>query len=47
VSAPLASSGGGATAAPMVLVMITGVFASLFSFVVLARPRATGTVVES
>ncbi len=39
-SAPLASSGGGVTAAPMIWVMIVGVVGSLFAYLVLARPSA-------
>jgi DHA1 family bicyclomycin/chloramphenicol resistance-like MFS transporter len=39
ISAPLASSGGGATAVPMIIVMIVGVTGSLASFLFLARPR--------
>jgi DHA1 family bicyclomycin/chloramphenicol resistance-like MFS transporter len=38
VSAPLASSGGAATAAPMIWVMLVGVVGSLFSYLVVARP---------
>lgn len=38
VSAPLASSGGAETAAPMIWVMIAGTVGSLFAFVVVARP---------
>jgi len=39
-SAPLASSGGAATAAPMICVMIAGLAGSLFAYLVLARPSA-------
>ncbi len=38
ISAPLASSGGGATAVPMIWVMIVGVVGSLFAYLVIARP---------
>ncbi len=44
VSAPLASSGGAATAVPMIWVMITGVAGSIFAFLVLSRPSAGRTV---
>ena len=40
VSAPLASSGGAETAAPMIWVMIVGTVGSLFAFLVIARPSA-------
>jgi DHA1 family bicyclomycin/chloramphenicol resistance-like MFS transporter len=40
VSAPLASSGGGTTAVPMIWVMLVGLSGSLFCFLVVARPRA-------
>jgi MFS transporter, DHA1 family, multidrug resistance protein len=40
-AAPIASSGGATTAVPMILVMIVGVAGSLFSYLVLARPRST------
>ena len=39
-SAPIASSGGAATAVPMIWVMIVGVIGSLFSYLVLARPSS-------
>ncbi len=39
-SAPLASSGGAATAVPMIWVMIAGVVGSLFAYLVIARPAA-------
>ena len=39
-SAPLASSGGAATAVPMICVMIVGVVGSLFAYLVIARPAA-------
>jgi MFS transporter, DHA1 family, multidrug resistance protein len=39
-SAPLASSGGGSTAVPMVWVMIIGIVGAAFSYLVLARPGA-------
>lgn len=39
VSAPLASSGGGETAVPMIVVMIVGVTFSVLSFSLLARQR--------
>ena len=39
-SAPLASSGGAATAVPMICVMIVGVVGSLFAYLVIARPVA-------
>ena len=39
-SAPLASSGGSATAAPMIWVMIAGVVGSLVAFLVVARSSA-------
>jgi DHA1 family bicyclomycin/chloramphenicol resistance-like MFS transporter len=38
VSAPVASSGGAVTAAPMIWVMVGGVVGSLFAYLVLARP---------
>lgn len=38
VSAPLASSGGGETAVPMIWVMLVGVAGSLLSYLILARP---------
>jgi MFS transporter, DHA1 family, multidrug resistance protein len=40
ISAPLASSGGGVTAVPMIWVMIVGVVGSLFAYLVIARPAA-------
>ena len=40
VAAPLASSGGGTTAVPMIWVMIIGAVGSLFAFIVVARPAA-------
>ena len=40
ISAPLASSGGGVTAVPMIWVMIVGVVGSLFAYLVIARPSA-------
>jgi Major Facilitator Superfamily len=46
-SAPLASSGGGATAVPMIWVMIAGVAGSLFAYLVLARPSADRTIEPS
>ena len=46
-SAPLASSGGAATAVPMIWVMIAGVAGSLFAYLVLARPSADRTVEPS
>jgi MFS transporter, DHA1 family, multidrug resistance protein len=46
-SAPLASSGGGATAVPMICVMIAGVVGSLFAYLVLARPSADPTIEPS
>lgn len=45
VSAPLASSGGADTAAPMIWVMLGGLIGSLVSYLVVARPPA-GRVVE-
>ena len=47
ISAPLASSGGGVTAVPMIWVMIVGVAGSLFAYLVLARPSADRTVEPS
>lgn len=47
ISAPLASSGGGVTARPMIWVMIAGVAGSLFSYLVVARPPSAGRRVES
>ena len=38
VAAPLASSGGGETAVPMIIVMITGVTCSVLAFLFLTRP---------
>src|SRR5215203_604551 len=46
-SAPLASSGGGVTAVPMIWVMIAGVAGSLFAYLVLARPSAGSTIESS
>jgi MFS transporter, DHA1 family, multidrug resistance protein len=46
-SAPIASSGGGATAVPMIWVMIVGVAGSLFAYLVLARPSAARTIEAS
>jgi MFS transporter, DHA1 family, multidrug resistance protein len=46
-SAPLASSGGAATAVPMIWVMIIGVAGSLFAYLVLARPSADRTIEPS
>ena len=46
-SAPLASSGGGATAVPMIWVMIAGLVGSLFAYLVLARPPADRTIEPS
>ena len=46
-SAPLASSGGAATAVPMIWVMIAGIAGSLFAYLVLARPSADRTVEPS
>jgi DHA1 family bicyclomycin/chloramphenicol resistance-like MFS transporter len=40
ISAPLASSGGAQTAAPMIWVMLVGVVGSLFCYLVVARPSA-------
>ena len=40
VSAPLASSGGGATAEPMIWAMLIGVTGALIAFLVVARPAA-------
>ncbi len=45
-SAPLASSGGGVTAEPMIWVMIAGVVGSLFAYLVIARPSAVRTTEE-
>ena len=47
VAAPLASSGGSVTAAPMIWVMITGVAGSLIAFLVVARPSADRTTEPS
>ena len=47
ISAPLASSGGGVTAVPMIWVMIAGVAGSLFAYLVLARPSADRTIESS
>ena len=38
VAAPLASSGGGETAVPMIIVMLTGVTCSVLAFLFLTRP---------
>jgi DHA1 family bicyclomycin/chloramphenicol resistance-like MFS transporter len=46
-SAPLASSGGGVTAAPMIWVMIVGIAGSLVAYLVVARPSAGHTVQPS
>jgi MFS transporter, DHA1 family, multidrug resistance protein len=46
-SAPLASSGGAATAVPMIWVMIAGVAGSLFAYLILARPSADRTIAPS
>jgi MFS transporter, DHA1 family, multidrug resistance protein len=46
-SAPLASSGGGDTAAPMIWVMIAGVAGSLFAYLIVARPSADRTLEAS
>jgi DHA1 family bicyclomycin/chloramphenicol resistance-like MFS transporter len=46
-SAPLASSGGAATAVPMIWVMIAGVVGSLFAYLVLARLSAHRTIEPS
>jgi len=46
-SAPLASSGGAATAVPMIWVMIAGIAGSLFAYLVLARPSADRTIEPS
>jgi hypothetical protein len=46
VAAPLASSGGGVTAVPMIWVMIGGVVGSLFAYLVIARPSADRTIEE-
>jgi MFS family permease len=46
-SAPLASSGGAATAVPMIWVMIAGVVGSLFAYLVVARPSAHRTIEPS
>jgi DHA1 family bicyclomycin/chloramphenicol resistance-like MFS transporter len=43
VSAPLASSGGGETATPMIWVMLVGVVGAVFSYLVLARPSVPTT----
>ena len=47
VAAPLASSGGGTTAVPMIWVMIAGVAGSLFAYLVLARPSVSRTAEPS
>ena len=47
VAAPLASSGGSVTAAPMIWVMIAGVAGSLIAFLVLARSSADRTTEPS
>ena len=46
-AAPLASSGGGVTAEPMIWVMIAGVAGSLFAYLVLARPSGDRTTEPS
>ena len=46
-SAPLASSGGAATAVPMIWVMIVGLVGSLFAYLVLARPSTDRTIEPS
>jgi len=46
-AAPLASSGGGVTAEPMIWVMIAGVAGSLFAYLVLARPSGDDTIEPS
>ena len=46
-AAPLASSGGGVTAEPMIWVMIAGVAGSLFAYLVLARPSGDRTIEPS
>jgi DHA1 family bicyclomycin/chloramphenicol resistance-like MFS transporter len=46
-AAPLASSGGGVTAEPMIWVMIAGVAGSLFAYLVLARPSGDQTIEPS
>jgi MFS transporter, DHA1 family, multidrug resistance protein len=46
-SAPIASSGGAATAVPMIWVMITGAAGSLFAYLVLARRSADRTIEPS
>ena len=46
-AAPLASSGGGVTAEPMIWVMIAGVAGSLFAYLVLARPSGVHTIEPS
>ena len=46
-AAPLASSGGGVTAEPMIWVMIAGVAGSLFAYLVLARPSGDHTIEPS
>jgi MFS transporter, DHA1 family, multidrug resistance protein len=43
-SAPIASSGGAATAVPMIWVMIIGIVGSLLSYLVLARSRSNSAV---
>jgi MFS transporter, DHA1 family, multidrug resistance protein len=44
ISAPLASSGGARTAAPMIWVMLAGVAGSLISYLVVARPSTDRAV---
>jgi hypothetical protein len=44
ISAPLASSGGARTAAPMIWVMLAGVAGSLISYLVVARPSTDPAV---
>jgi DHA1 family bicyclomycin/chloramphenicol resistance-like MFS transporter len=46
-AAPLASSGGGVTAEPMIWVMIAGVAGSLFAYLVLARSSGDRTIEPS
>jgi MFS transporter, DHA1 family, multidrug resistance protein len=43
VSAPLASSGGATSAAPMIWVMLVGVVGSVFSYLIVARPSGGRT----
>lgn len=44
ISAPLASSGGGQTAVPMIWVMLTGLVGSLLAYLVIARPSRTESI---